>query len=480
MKMSVLQIAAVFVIFPGLLLGQFPASRNKLPAEATPFAPELVHHLEALRDAALASDYAYHQLAYLTENIGPRPTGSVQADVAAHYVADQMRAAGLDIKLEEIGVPHWVRGVETAELMEWRGHTAGTVQKIVLTALGGSTSTPADGLTADVVVVNDFDELKALDHEQVAGKIVFFNEKFDVQKASAGHWDEAYDEAVQYRGSGAKAAAALGAVASLVRSVGGADYRLPHTGYSAPAGIPAGAVTAEDAETIAHLAKQGPVRMHLTLTPQLLPDTIGYNVIADLKGSEHPEEIVIVSGHLDSWDLGTGAIDDGAGVVTAMGAVQLMKELHLTPKRTIRMIAWMNEETGSRGGKAYAKAREGEAAQHIAAIESDLGAGHPLGFQAKATPAAILMLQPMAKVLAPIGANLMTPSVDDVGADIASLSTLGVPTFGETQDGRVYFNYHHTPADTLDKVVPRELRENVAAMAVLAFTLAELPQKLSR
>jgi hypothetical protein len=331
-----------------------------------------------------------------------------------------------------------------------------------------------------VVVVNDFDELQALGRGQVAGKIVLFNEKFDVQKASAGHWDEAYDEAVQYRASGAKAAAELGAVASLVRSVGGADYRLPHTGYSAPAGIPAGAVTAEDAETITHLAQQGLVRLHLTLTPQLLPDTTGYNVIADLKGSEHPEEIVIVSGHLDSWDLGTGAIDDGAGVVTAMGAVQLMRELHLKPKRTIRMIAWMNEETGSRGGKAYAKAREAEAAQHIAAIESDLGAGHPLGFQAKAPPAAILMLQPMAKVLAPIGANLMTPSVDDVGADIASLSTLGVPTFGETQDGRVYFNYHHTPADTLDKVVPRELRENVAAMAVLAFTLAELPEKLPR
>jgi carboxypeptidase Q len=480
MKMSVLQIAAVFVISSGLLLGQFPASRNKLPAEAVPFAPELVHHLEALRDAALASDYAYHQLSYLTENIGPRPTGSVQADVAAHYVADQMRSAGLDAKLEEVSVPHWVRGVETAELVQWRGHAAGTVQKIVVTALGGSTSTPTDGLTAEVVVVNDFEELKALGHEQVAGKIVFFNEKFDVQKASAGHWDEAYDEAVQYRGSGAKAAAALGAVASLVRSVGGADYRLPHTGYSAPAGIPAGAVTAEDAETIAHLEKQGPVRMHLTLTPQLLPDTTGYNVVADLKGSDHPEDIVIVSGHLDSWDLGTGAIDDGAGVVTAMGAVQLMKELHLKPKRTIRMIAWMNEETGGRGGKAYAKAREAEAAQHVAAIESDLGAGHPLGFQAKASPAAILMLQPMAKVLAPMGANLMIPGLDDVGADIASLSALGVPTFGETQDGRTYFNYHHTPADTLDKVVPRELRENVAAMAVLAFTLAELPEKLPR
>ena len=163
-----------------------------------------------------------------------------------------------------------------------------------------------------------------------------------------------------------------------------------------------------------------------------------------------------------------------------METAQLLHRLNLHPKRTIRVIAWMNEETGSRGGKAYAKAREAEAAQHIAAIESDLGAGHPLGFDAKVSPSAILMLKPMAKVLAPIGANIMRLSADDVGADITPLATLGVPTFGEMQDGRVYFNYHHTPADTLDKVVPRELRENVAAMAVLAFTLAELPEKLPR
>ncbi len=478
--MRALQLAVFVVLCPGLLLGQFLSSARKPPAEAAPFAPDLARHLEALRDAALSSDYAYQQLAYLTENIGARPTGSAQADAAARYVADAMRAAGLDAKLEEITVPRWVRGAETAELTEWHGHTPNTAQKIVVTALGGSTATPIDGLTAEVVVVNNFDELKMLGREKVAGKIVLFNEKFDVQKAAAGRWDDAYDEAVQYRASGAKAAAELGAVASLVRSVGGADYRLPHTGYSAPAGIPAGAVTAEDAETIVHLAKQDAVRMRLTLTPQLLPDVPGYNVIADLKGSEHPEEVVIVSGHLDSWDLGTGAIDDGAGVVIAMGAVQLMKELHLAPKRTIRMIAWMNEETGSRGGKAYAKAREGEAAQHIAAIESDLGAGHPMGFQAKAPAAAILMLQPMGKLLAPMGANLMIPSADDVGADVSPLAALGVPTFGVMQDGRVYFNYHHTPADTLDKVVPRELRENVAAMAVLAFTLAELPEKLPR
>ena len=478
--MHALRIAALIASCPALLLAQNPPPRPRQLAEAPPLAPELAHKLEALRDAALGSDYAYHQLAYLTENIGPRPTGSAQADAAAHYVADTMRAAGLDARLEEVTVPHWVRGAETAELVEWRGQTPGTVQKIVLTALGGSTATPADGLTAEVVVVNNYEDLKALGKDGVTGKIVLFNEKFDTRKAQAGQWDAAYDEAVQYRGGGAKAAAALGAVACLVRSVGGADYRLPHTGYSAPAGIPAGAVASEDAETIAHLRQQGKVRMRLTLTPQMLPDVTAYNVIADLKGSEHPEEVIIVSGHLDSWDLGTGAIDDGAGVVIAMGAVQLMKDLHLQPKRTIRMVAWMNEETGSRGAAAYTKARTADAANHIAAIESDLGAGHPMGFSAKANAAALEMLKPMATVLAPIGANLMTPSTDDVGADISPLAALGVPTFGEMQDGRTYFNYHHTPADTLDKVVPRELQENVAAMAVLAFMLAELPERLPR
>jgi carboxypeptidase Q len=481
MKMRAFSLAMFVVLCSNMLLGQFSSMSGAPPADtATPFAPKLVQDLETLRDAALTSDYAYRQLAYLTENIGPRPTGSAQADAAAHYVADALRVVGLDAKLEEVVVPHWVRGAETAELVEWPGKTAGTTQKIVLTALGGSTATAANGLIAEVIVVRNFDELKALGKEKIAGKIVLFNEKFDVQKASAGHWGEAYGEAVQYRATGAKAAADLGAAAALVRSVGGADYRLPHTGYSAPAGIPAGAVTAEDAELMAHLAQQGVVRMHLTLTPQMLPDVTSYNVVADLKGSEHPEEVVIVSGHLDSWDLGTGAIDDGAGVVIAMGAVQLMKELHLQPKRTIRVIAWMNEETGSRGAKAYAKAHEGEVANHVAALESDLGAGHPMGFDAKVSAAAISALRPMGMVLSPIGANLMSASTDDVGADISPLAAAGVPTFGVMQDGRVYFNYHHTAADTLDKVAPRELRENVAAMAVLAFTLAEMPERLPK
>jgi len=344
------------------------------------FPQQLLNELESIKLSALADDYAFEQVAHLTDNIGPRPSGSAQAKAAVDYVAAELRKLGLEVQLEEVRVPHWLRWAETAELTEYPGQITGTTQKIVLTALGGSTSTPVEGLNADVVVVSNFDELRALGREKVAGKIVLFNEIFDKQKATGGLAFVAYGEAVRYRSAGARVAADLGAVASLVRSVGNADYRLPHTGYSAPAGIPSGAVTAEDGELIAHLFKQGRVRMHLTLTPQKLPDAVGYNVIADLKGSEHPEQIVVVSGHLDSWDLGTGAIDDAAGVAVAMEAAEVLHRMGLHPKRTLRVIAWMDEETGGAGSKTYSKDHENEFPRHIAAIESDGGAAHPLGF----------------------------------------------------------------------------------------------------
>jgi Zn-dependent M28 family amino/carboxypeptidase len=243
--------------------------------------------------------------------------------------------------------------------------------------------------------------------------------------------------------------------------------------------IPAAAVTAEDADTIAYLAKQGGVRMHLVLTPQKLADVDSYNVVADLKGSELPDQVVIVSGHLDSWDLGTGAIDDGAGVVVAMQAAQLVKQLGLHPRRTIRVIAWMNEEFGNSGGRAYAAAHKEEAGKHFAAIESDLGAGHPVGISMAAPAANLPLLQPAAQVLLASGAAILRAS-EDTETDIGPLLALGVPCFGPIQDDRFYFNYHHTSADTLDKVVPRELQENAAVMAVLAYTLANLPKELER
>jgi carboxypeptidase Q len=448
------------------------------------YSPQLLAELVKLRDAALSSDYAYTQLAHLCNNIGPRLSGSPQARQAVQYVSSEMRRLGLEVQLERVMVPHWVRGSETGELIEFAGQAPGTTKKIVLTALGGSIATTAEGLTAPVIVVESFDQLHALGREKVTGKIVLFDARFDKRMAAQGFGLDAYGEAVIYRGAGPSEAARLGAVASLVRSIGAADYRLPHTGafgYSSDAPkIPAAAVTAEDADLIAYLAAQAPVRMHLTLTPQTLPDVESYNVIADIRGTEHPEQVVIVSGHLDSWDLGTGAIDDGAGVVVAMQVAQLIKRLGLRPKRTIRVIAWMNEENGLMGGSTYELDHRAELANHIAAIESDLGAGHPIGFYAHASVKALGMLRPAAAVLQATGAGIANRSERSEGADVSPLDAAGVPTLAPIQDNRTYFSYHHTAADTLDKVVPRELAENSAVMVVLAYVIANLPETLPR
>jgi carboxypeptidase Q len=451
-----------------------------MPAPTASFSRELSDQLKAIRDAALTSDYAWHQLEHLTENIGPRPAGSPQAQAAAEYVAGELRKLGLEVYLEPAQVTHFVRGEEKAQLVEYPGQAAGTTQRIVLATISGSSATPVEGITAEVVVVHSFDELTALGRGKVAGKIVLFNVVYDERKALGGMAFDAYGEAVVYRGGGAKAAAELGAVASLVRSVGGADYRLPHTGYSAPAGIPAAALAAEDSELVDHLASQGRVRMHLTLTPQTLPETTGYNVVADLKGSEHPEQIVIVSGHLDSWDLGRGAIDDGAGVVVSMATAEILQRLQIRPRRTLRVIAWMDEENGGGGNKAYAKDHAAEFSNHIAAIESDAGAGHPLGFSMKMSPAALTALQPLREILRPVGSTVFRSAEQSPGTDIDPLVEAGVPGIGIIQDGRKYFDYHHTAADTLDKVDPQELRENAAAMAVMGYALASMPEPLPR
>ena len=451
------------------------------PAPPVPaFSKELHDQLLAVRDAALSSDYAWQQLAHLTENIGPRPAGSRQAQAAAEYVAAEMRKLGLDVHLEPAQVSPWIRGEEKAQLVEYPSQVPETTQRLILATISGSSATSAEGITAEVVVVHNFDELTALGRERVAGKIVLFNVPYDERKALAGMAFEAYGEAVFYRGNGAKAAAELGAAASLIRSVGGADYRLPHTGYSTPAGIPAAALAAEDADLVDHLAAQGRVRMHLTLTPQSLPAVTGYNVVADLKGSEHPEQIVVVSGHLDSWDLGRGAIDDGAGVVISMAAAELLQRMHIRPRRTLRVIAWMDEENGGGGHEAYAKTHAAEFPNHIAAIESDAGAGHPIGFYLKMPLAAVAALQPLRDILRPVGATVFRTTEHSPGSDIEPLVEAGVPGIGLIQDGRKYFDYHHSAADTLDKVDPQELRENAAAMAVMGYALASMPEPLPR
>lgn len=482
-----------FIFLIALLLSLSPTLKAQPSPTETPqptptpvpvtYPQQLMNEMRQLQQAALQSDYAYRQVAHLCNNIGPRLSGSTQAQKAVEYVAEEMRRLGLEVKLERLMVPHWVRGEERAALIGYPGQAPNSEQKIVLTTLGGSVATPPEGITAEVVVVNNYAELEALGRAQVAGKIVLFNVRFDKQMAAQGFGGQAYSQAIDYRSKGPSAAARLGAVASLVRSIGGADYRLPHTGQTryaedAPR-IPAAAVAAEDAELMAYLVRQGRVRMRLLLTPRQLPDAVSYNVIADLKGSLHPEQVVIVSGHLDSWDLGTGALDDAVGVAMAMQTAQLIKQLKLRPARTIRVIAWMNEENGTVGAKTYAKDYAAELANHFAAIESDMGAGHPIGINAKAKPGALPLLAPISSVLQSSGAGLVQ-TVSAAGTDIEPLAAAGVPTFAPWQDSRTYFNYHHTDADTLDKVVPRELAENAAVMAVLAYALANLPQPLPR
>src|SRR5437879_586850 len=303
------------------------SSPNASPSPTPPiFSPQTLGELKQLQQAALTSDYAYRQVAHLSNNIGPRLTGYAQAAKAVEYVASELKTIGC----------------------------------------------------------------------------------------------EAYGEAVIYRADGPSAAARQGAVACLIRSVGGADYRLPHTGQTDYANdapkIPAGAVTAEDADLIADLIRQGPVRMKLVLTPQTLPDVESANVIGDIKGSEHPEQVIVVSGHLDSWDLGTGAIDDGAGVAVSMEVANVIQKLHLKPKRTIRVIAWMNEENGLAGSKQYAKDHEKEWMNHFAAMETDGGADHPLGINIKAKPEVKKTFAPVAAILQASGAGMLN-LVEHCGAD---------------------------------------------------------------
>ena len=457
-----------------------PSIRDRIAALVDPptgaWNAAQIATMNRLREAAMADPYAREILRHLTDNIGPRMSGSGQALRAVDFVAERMRAAGAEVRLDKVNVPHWVRGIEVGELVQWEGGAPGTTQKIVLTALGGSVATPPEGVTADLLVVNSFTDLKELPPGVLKGKILLFNSPFDKQLAAQGSSLAAYERTVLYRSAAPIVAGSFGAAAVLIRSVGSADYRLPHTGatYYSPEipRIPAAAVTAEDADLLVNLVRLGTARMHLTLTPQSLPNVESYNVVADWKGSEHPEEIVIVSGHLDSWDLGTGALDDGVGVAVSMQVIHLLQQLGLRPKRTIRCIAWMNEEMGLDGGRTYAAAHAPDFANHIAALESDLGSGHPSGITYVGKPELDQWLRPLITVLEPIGATVLTRGTE-AGSDIFPLTEKGLPSFTPTVDDRSYFDYHHSAADTFDKVGPRQLNENAAVMAVLAYALAD-------
>jgi carboxypeptidase Q len=431
---------------------------------------------DRLVSAALDSSKAYDTLEELTDEIGPRLTGSSNAAAAVQWATDRFRSWGITVRNEKVNVPHWVRGIETGKLVSHRG------QKIVLTALGGSVATPAEGITADVVEVSSFDELKALGKEKVKGKIVLYSAAMDMDLVRAHKSFESYSQAVIYRATGASRAAEHGAAAVVVRSVGSASLRTPHTGAlnydPKQPKIPAAAVTAEDALLMHRLLAKGErVRMRMVLTPRTLPDVESANVVAEIRGREKPDEIVLIGGHLDSWDLGTGAIDDGSGVAMVMETMRLIQQLGLRPRRTIRAVLYMNEENGTRGGRAYARDHKEELSRHIAAIETDAGAAAPTGFTTTLKGDALTALESRVSLLDRVGAKRFETS-KETGADTSFLTETGVPGFELIPDPLHYFDYHHTPADTLDKIDPKELAADSAAMAALAYVLADSEQSV--
>ncbi len=468
---------------PGVLVSCLALAANAGAAADAPSASDEAAILARIRDAAMSSAWAWQRLADLTDKIGPRLSGSPQLAAAVYQLAEAMRSLPAQVMLQPVKVPHWVRGEEQAELVDYPGRPVGVTQRLHLTALGASSATEAKGLTARVIVVHDFAELNNR-ADEVRGSIVLFDARFDQRLADNGYAGDAYRQDGVYRFKGPSAAAALGAAAALVRSVGGAEFRLPHTGATMwkdkQAAIPAAALSAEDADLVARLAAAGPVMLKLLLTPKMLPDADSSNVIADWPGREKPGEYVIVSGHLDSWDLATGATDDGVGVIGAAAVIEILRQLNLHPRRTIRFIGWSNEENGGRGSKAYFASVGGSMDSQTAAIESDDGAGRSLGVDAAVTKEALATLQPVMDALGPIGATILRRRDEELGADIEPLQGAGVPGFAPLVDGRHYFDYHHTAADTLDKVDPQNLRTQVATMAVLAYFLAELPEPLPR
>ena len=417
--------------------------------------------------AALTSDRAYQRLAHLTDHIGHRLSGSKSLEQAIDWAVAEMKLDRLDnVRAEKVMVPHWVRGEESLEL------TAPVSRKLSILGLGNSVGTPAEGITAEAVVVRTFAELDALG-EGVRGKIVVYNAPFTN-----------YGATVQYRHSGASRAARYGAVAAIVRSVTPVSLQTPHTGAmaydAAQPKIPTAAITIEGAEMLQRMHDRGEhPKLLLKMEAKFLPDAESANVVAELKGARKPQEVVLVSGHFDSWDVGQGAHDDGGGCIIAWEAVRLLKELGLRPRRTIRVVLYTNEENGLRGGTAYRDAHRAELVNHVLAIEADSGVYRPEGFGLADTapPQARANLQAIARLLAGIRADRIAP--DGGGADIGAIMREGVVGASLDVDGTHYFDIHHTLADTLDKIDRQDLALCVAAMAVLVYTVADMPQPLS-
>src|SRR5262245_12506139 len=428
--------------------------------------------------AALSSDHAWLRMSELCDGIGHRLAGSKALERAVVWAADAMREDRLDhVRLQPVMVPHWERGEERAVMVEPGPH------ELSILGLGRSIGTPKGGITADVVVAGSFAELRAMPEEAVRGKIVLWDVPFTK-----------YGETVRYRSVGHRRAAARGAVASLVRSVGPVSLRTPHTGAMSAyvdtfPKIPAAAISIEDASMIRRLVERGErVRVKLEMGARTHKNALSHNVIGEIRGRERPDEIVLVGGHLDSWDVGQGAHDDGGGCVISMEVLRLMKQLGLRPRRTLRAVLWTNEENGLEGAKVYADSLGAAVASHVAAIETDGGVERPLGFEVqinragldsadvKATNRAVDRMKGIAPLLAGLGADKITN--DGGGADIGQLMKKGVPGVAHRTVGEHYFDWHHTPADMLDKVDPVELQRNVAALAVVCWVLAEIPERL--
>lgn len=414
---------------------------------------------------SLSSNDAWNRLAELTDTFGPRLSGSENLERAIEWAVAEMKKDGLEnVRTEPVMVPHWVRGRESAEIV------LPVRAPLVMAGLGNSIGTPADGITAELVVVKNWGDLDA-HASDVKGRIVLFNVPFTN-----------YGETVQYRSDGASRAAKLGARAMLLRSVGPAGLRTPHTGVlryadDAPQ-IPAAAITAEDSERLQRMQDRGArISVRLQMEAKLLPDVPSANVIGEIRGSEHPEQVVVVGGHFDSWDIGTGATDDGGGCVATWEALRLMKKLGLRPRRTVRVVLFTNEENGLRGGLAYRDRHKDELANHVLMIESDGGVFKPTGFGFTGSDAGRNQVELIAeRLLKEIDADTIRPGGG--GADIGPAVEAGkVPAMSLNVDGN-YFLIHHTPADTVDRIAPDEIAKSAAAIAVMVYVVADMPERL--
>jgi carboxypeptidase Q len=422
---------------------------------------------DSLIHAATGDSAAYTRLGNLVDGFGHRLSGSASLEAAIDWILAQMKTDGLEnVRGERVMVPHWVRGEESVELVKPRR------ARLHMLGLGGSIATPRRGITAPVLVVTSFDDLQKRAAE-ARGKIVLFDVPFTT-----------YRETVKYRVEGASAAARAGAVASLIRSVAAYSIRSPHTGVmhydSTVARIPAAALSVEDAMMLRRFQDRGqPVVVTLRMAARTLPDAPSRNVVAEIVGRERPDEVVVLGGHIDSWDVGQGAMDDGGGAVAAWEAVRVMKQLGLRPRRTVRVVLWTNEENGGKGSLAYRDAHADQLNKHVLAMESDNGVFAPRGFRFSGSDAAFAKAQQIAGLLRPIGAGKVSREKESPEADIAPLVERGVPGVGLDVDGTRYFWFHHSEGDMLDKLDPAEMARCVAALAVMAYVAADAPDGLA-